>query len=1120
MKGSFLSQGLRLWAAGLVLTLTTLLSQAEPAQPQILSLRTNRASLLVTVKVPKGWQAVRLESREPAEAGAWVPRAMARSGLGSGKVVFKVPVSLKSQLLQVQGVLKEPLAKSFYKGKHTFARRKSSFWQPDQGRGEVFSVAASGSLSAMANVPATGATSRTVVESDIWKVSGDTLYFFNQLRGLQVIDISQPDAPVIRGALSMPAVGEDMYLLDAQHVVLLTRNGCGDGWQSQVVVVDVSGTAPQLVATLPVQGWVDESRLVGHVLYVASEGYNPATGTDTDSAPWGTLVSSFDLAHPAAPIARSTLWFAGTGNAVLATDRFFFVAVTDWNGDAAAVPEVRVIDIRAANGTMRNVGGLRTAGEVADKFKMNLNGDIFTVISERYDDAVGDWGQWVTTLQTFSLANPAAPVALGSLDLAQGEQLYATRFDGSRAYIVTAQSYDPLWVVELSDPAHPTVAGSVDVPGWITYIAPLGDQLLTLGYQNSQVAVSLFDVHDPAQPGLLSRVALGSDYSWSDATYDEKALTVLTDIGLILVPYTGDSADGWANRVQLIDLGANALTARGFIEQRCSPRRTTVHNGRLLSVSNQDLLTVDASNRDYPVVTQDTPLAWPVNRVLLAGNYLLEIANGNTWSDSAPPVVRVAAAGQPEAIVNTLTLPNLPVVGLTLRSNLLYLLQSPSAWYGGPVPMLAASPRWATDGSTNLLLTIADVSALPAIQILSQLSIAPSGRLGGSYEAVWPKPDLLVWFSSGSGYWINPLMDLRPVGFVPASTTTVALPGAALGSATAVAISSHPALPGLPAERALAKTPSASIAYAPSSVGLAPRPTISNVQGTRLSAQPFLALPYWWPWWSNGGARLLAVKVCDPANPQLVSQFNFAPENAWGFSKAFAAQGLVYFTHEQSTNVALVQPTGASMREDWRVNDLLDVVDFADPTTPTVRPPVAVPGQLTGLSDDGAIVYLLGNAGARAGAAVDSKEAVNACSYDGVAAYVLDSLTLPPSWPRPVLVSHGLVYLACPANESGTTSTLQTWRLSGTGKFTRQAKLEVTQSIWALGIFGNLLAAQTGDSGVSLFDVSAPTALKPVGQGGPSGCLWFDFNNADGALHTGLYLPLDDYGVAFVPVSN
>jgi len=69
-----------------------------------------------------------------------------------------------------------------------------------------------------------------------------------------------------------------MYLLDSQHVVLLARNSCGGDSQHQVMVVDVSGSAPQTVAVVPVQGWVQESRLVGSALYVASEDYRAVPG--------------------------------------------------------------------------------------------------------------------------------------------------------------------------------------------------------------------------------------------------------------------------------------------------------------------------------------------------------------------------------------------------------------------------------------------------------------------------------------------------------------------------------------------------------------------------------------------------------------------------------------------------------------------------------------------------------------------------------------------------------------------------------------------------------------------------------------------------------------------------
>jgi len=35
---------------------------------------------------------------------------------------------------------------------------------------------------------------------------------------------------------------------------------------------------------------------------------------------------------------------------------------------------------------------------------------------------------------------------------------------------VTFRQVDPLWIIDLSDPARPTVAGELQVPGWSTYI--------------------------------------------------------------------------------------------------------------------------------------------------------------------------------------------------------------------------------------------------------------------------------------------------------------------------------------------------------------------------------------------------------------------------------------------------------------------------------------------------------------------------------------------------------------------------------------------------------------------------------------------------------------------------
>jgi hypothetical protein len=54
-----------------------------------------------------------------------------------------------------------------------------------------------------------------------------------------------------------------------------------------------------------------------------------------------------------------------------------------------------------------------------------------------------------------TLPNSRRPGALGHA----GEQVYAVHFAGPQAYVVTFRRTDPLYVLDLSDPADPKAAG-------------------------------------------------------------------------------------------------------------------------------------------------------------------------------------------------------------------------------------------------------------------------------------------------------------------------------------------------------------------------------------------------------------------------------------------------------------------------------------------------------------------------------------------------------------------------------------------------------------------------------------------------------------------------------------
>ena len=117
-----------------------------------------------------------------------------------------------------------------------------------------------------------------------------------------------------------------------------------------------------------------------------------------------------------------------------------------------------------------------------------------------------------------SLPNSKHPEPIGKA----GEQIHAVRFNGARGYLVTFRAVDPLYVLDLSDPVDPRVAGSLVVTGFSDYLFPLTDTLLfgvgrDVDATNhlGGVKLGLFDVSDPTQPRSLDTLTVGASGSQS-----------------------------------------------------------------------------------------------------------------------------------------------------------------------------------------------------------------------------------------------------------------------------------------------------------------------------------------------------------------------------------------------------------------------------------------------------------------------------------------------------------------------------------------------------------------------------------------------------------------------------
>lgn len=156
-----------------------------------------------------------------------------------------------------------------------------------------------------------------------------------------------------------------------------------------------------------------------------------------------------------------------------------------------------------------------------------------------------------TPAATSPVAPPDPPkfrlASLGrSEPIARGETLRSARFIGDRVYFVTFRSVDPFFVYDLSDPARPVALGELKIPGFSTWLQPVGsNHLLGIGYDSGgwprRIKASLFDVSDPRAPREQAVLSLGDSYTDSDALWDPHAFTWLpasdpADGGTMAIP--------------------------------------------------------------------------------------------------------------------------------------------------------------------------------------------------------------------------------------------------------------------------------------------------------------------------------------------------------------------------------------------------------------------------------------------------------------------------------------------------------------------------------------------------------------------------------------------------------
>jgi hypothetical protein len=1008
--------------------------------PLTKSLKVERIGKSAEVKIPEGCSRLTIEYRSRGSLRWQTHKTLSPSGkaeLLKLDAPRGVSVADWRAIATFSPVSTQPvtgaLPRSFFKGQRSFKKSVSETYERLETATNLGAsigtalkstptarVANLASVVASDTIQTKGTPTTEVQESDIWKVSGNTVFFFNQLRGLQVIDVTDKANPRLKANFRLAESGEDMFVRDTENpdeknIILLTRTPDS---KTQAVSLRYSGNTLTETGRFTADGWLNDSRIAGNQLYLVNTtwAYYNQTEQNTDRTTLhqveidasGSLTEkqSFDVLAQAG----SAIVSSAPGWITVASSNY-----TDWN--TSSIEVFAVTDNGASKLTTSPV---KTTGRVQNKFNVNFDGEYLSAITNKFEALSDDsWRRTpVTTLETFTIDGAQA----SSLEIIRNESLFATRFHKNTLYAVTFQQIDPLWVIDISDKSNPKITGHLEVPGYSTYIEPVGDFLFSIGLEDGKIAASLFDVRDPANPTLADRAYLDTRWAWSEALYNEKALKVLPDQGLALIPFSGSTS-----ALQLLDISTEStgkLTLRGKLENTTASRRATVVDKTLISITQEQLVMADITNRDLPAIQAEVLLAWPVDRVAISGDYLLQIATGNAWSAQTPSI-KISRVSDENTILQEIELNAGTITDISVNGNRLAVLRrvpvanqdTNIAYPDASLVRIAACIAYVPylGGLGNMVLDVYDLSTLP------NLNKPASVQVDLSTDA---------WWETSSLNWLTPTL----VGTV------------------------------------VQRTAAADNAIRPMIMPMVMRSSINSIGGAALSiAKPGLIRPL-----PNRSPKNTSLQVFDLSSltaPTALAPVEVATSANTKINVTAAGDGLfVLGFGRASETIKLPRPfADAPPAYDLVTNKMyiyrppqqgmfrythnLAVIDFTNPAKPTKNESIDLPGRLFGfgvIQKTGFIAY---SESCTPDAAGNISREVQATAIDGKDGYLIANL--------PVSRGSRLASLGSDLFVS-TDGVLTPYRLTEGGGFTALAPVTLSSQPDALRPLGGALFASQG----------------------------------------------------------
>lgn len=402
-----------------------------------------------------------------------------------------------------------------------------------------------------------------VDEADIIKTDGKYLYVMKATGSVRMIR-AEGKTLEVEGTIMLEALNEtpqEMYVdgdilnlivtgsrttLDSDDTQEDTYTANTENY-TKIYTYDISDrSVPQLRGTVKQKGTYSTSRKNGDVIYLFTQFYpqiNDADQIDTYvPAVNGARLESTDIYLPEYQNSSSYLVISSVSNRrpdevidkkaiVSAADNFYvsndniYIANANWGSDATMT---QILKFSCQKGKIRAKGAADLKGFLNDSFSMNeYNGYLRIVLT----DYSGD-----TQTNALYVLDDVLEVCGSITDIAEGEEIRSARFLGDTGYFVTFKETDPLFSVDLSNPADPKVLGELKITGFSSYLHFYGENKL-LGVGNevdpetgayTGIKLAMFDVSNPSNVKQLHKFVIKDTYD-CPLFYDYKAAMIDTE---------------------------------------------------------------------------------------------------------------------------------------------------------------------------------------------------------------------------------------------------------------------------------------------------------------------------------------------------------------------------------------------------------------------------------------------------------------------------------------------------------------------------------------------------------------------------------------------------------------